>query len=127
MKADPNSAPNSRPVCSNAPKVSASARLQMVQKEPHQRGQPKRLAQRLHDLRRQEVVAHPVLRKLTGHEAGAADEREAERQGTRGSTKRSTSRSAAPTGIAAARSTSAPRRSQARGKFCTVVRYCGIR
>jgi hypothetical protein len=54
-------------------------RFQVFQAEPNQRGQTERLPHRLEKLRRQEVVADPVMGKLSGHEAGAAYQRKAER------------------------------------------------
>src|SRR5579863_6864799 len=55
-------------------------RLQMLEEEPHQRGQADGLTHCLHELRWQEVGANPILRELARHEAAAADGCEAERQ-----------------------------------------------
>jgi hypothetical protein len=54
-------------------------RFQVFQAKPNQRGQTERLPHRLKKLRRQEVVADPVMGKLSGHEARAAYQRKAER------------------------------------------------
>src|SRR5277367_5904626 len=48
----------------------------MLQIEPEQGGQAACLADCLHDLRWQEVVASPGLRELSGHETGTTDESE---------------------------------------------------
>ena len=62
------------------PIVNTSAGFIDLHREHDDRGQREGLADRLQDLRRQEIVGRPILRKAGSHEPGDADQNRAERK-----------------------------------------------